>query len=280
MKGVILILCICLLMIKCTVKEGPFSPSLIRVVDEITNMNPDNKIVQVITSELNGHNILYLTSSNTYNPDFVDGYFIYKGRLITYFQTDSINRRNLVNEKELLRFKDNIHGYKNAYYSSVNSEPTQELFEVNKNNIIRVKDIRRFVDCDCKANKTTVFFNNNLEHTLHAYIKNNPAVLYEVRFWQQGKKQFVFWRPMPYYDRDKYDGYLFWGNHLVVLYGTKYAGGLLRKTWIIKGKAIPKFRYKSIKDWNYPFPLKLEILSNGSIKTIPINEGFFIRDIL
>ena len=73
------------------------------------------------------------------------------------------------------------------------------------------------MDCDCKANKTTVFFNNNLEHTLHAYIKNNPAVLYEVRFWQQGKKQFVFWRPMPYYDRDKYDGYLFWGNHLVVL---------------------------------------------------------------
>lgn len=158
-------------MIKCTVKEGPFSPSLIRVVDEITNMNPDDKVVQVIASELNGHNILYLTSSNTYNPDFVDGYFIYKGRLITYFQTDSINRRNLVNEKELLRFKDNIHGYINAYYSSVNSEPTQELFEVNKNNIIRVKDIRRFVDCDCKANKTTVFFNNNLEHTLHAYIK-------------------------------------------------------------------------------------------------------------
>ena len=64
-------------MIKCTVKEGPFSPSLIRVVDEITNMNPDNKVVQVIASELNGHNILYLTSSNTYNPDFVDGYFIW-----------------------------------------------------------------------------------------------------------------------------------------------------------------------------------------------------------
>ena len=132
-------------MIKCTVKEGPFSPSLIRVVDEITNMNPDNKVVQVIASELNGHNILYLTSSNTYNPDFVDGYFIYKGRLITYFQTDSINRRNLVNEKELLRFKDNIHGYINAYYSS---KPFNKIkiIDKGKNRILQFYLNKELVD--------------------------------------------------------------------------------------------------------------------------------------
>lgn len=79
MKGYILILSICLLMINCTVKEGPFSPSLIRLVDEMIKKNPDNKVIQIRASELNGHNVLYLTSLNTYNPDFLDGYFIYKG---------------------------------------------------------------------------------------------------------------------------------------------------------------------------------------------------------
>lgn len=280
MKGCILTLCICLLMINCSVKEKPFSPSLIRLVDEMIKRNPDYKVIQIRASELNGHNVLYLTGTNTYNPDFLDGYFIYKGRLITYFQTDSINRRNLINEKELLQFKDSIRGYKNVYSYRGNSEPKQEMFEVSNKNITEVKDIRRFMARDSKANKTTIFLNKNLEHILHAYIDNNPAVLYEVRFWQQDKKQFVFWRPMPYYDKDKYDGYYFWGSHLVVLYGTKYAGGLLRKTWIKKGKTISKFRYKSIRDWTYPFPLKLEVLSNGSIKNLPIDEGFFVIDSL
>lgn len=280
MKGYILVLGICLLMLNCTVKEEPYSPSLIRLVDEMVKRNPDKKVIQIRASELNGHNVLYLTIVNTYNPDFLDGYFIYKGRLITYYQTDSINRRNLINEKYLLRFKDSIPGYKNVYSYHANSEPIQELFEVSKKNITRVKDMRIFMNCDCKANKITIFSNKNLEDTLHMYINENPAVLYEVRFWQQGKKQFVFWRPMPFYDKDKYDGYLFWGNHLVVLYGTKYDGGLLRKTWIKKGKSIPKVRYNSIKDWNFPFPLKLEVLSNGAIKNIPIDEGFFVRDSL
>ena len=97
MRIYILVLGILLSLINCTVKEGPFSPSLTKTLDYIIKNHPNYKVIQIQASEINGHNLLYVSSLNTYNPNFLDGYFIYKDRLITYFQTDSINRPYIVN---------------------------------------------------------------------------------------------------------------------------------------------------------------------------------------
>lgn len=277
MKSNILVWGLCMLMINCTVKEEPFSPSLIKLVDDMIKRS-DRPVIIIQASEINGHNLIFLTSSMAYDPDFLDGYYIYKDRLITYFQTDSINRCNLVNQKYLQNFKDSIHGFRNVYFGI--SEPIEETFEVNGKQIVRVRDARRLMIVNKKTNKNNIFINKYLEHTLLEYIHNNPSVLYEVRFWQENMRQYVFWRPMPFYDKDKYDGYFFLGKQLVVLYGTKYAGKLLKNTWIKRGQTIPKFRYNSIKDWNFPFPVKLEVLSDGKIKTLSVSDGFFLRDSL
>lgn len=85
---------------------------------------------------------MYVSSLNTYSPNFLDGYFIYKDRLITYFQTDSINRPYIVNRNQLHLFKGSIDKYKNALTSNINSEPIQEIFEIkDKKNIVKIKNI-------------------------------------------------------------------------------------------------------------------------------------------
>lgn len=91
--------------------------------------------------------------------------------------------------------------------------------------------------------------------------------MYELRFIKKQNRQFVTLRSMISYDKDEYDGYFFRNGCLVVLYGTKNAPKLLDYTWIKKNAwGIPNFRHQTIKDWNYPYPLKFEILSNGHIK--------------
>ena len=279
MRIYILVLGICLSLINCTVKEGPFSPSLTKTLDYIIKKHPNYKVIQIQASEINGHNLLYVSSLNTYNPNFLDGYFIYKDRLITYFQTDSINRPYIVNRNQLHLFKGSIDKYKNALTSSINSEPIQEIFEIkDKKNIVKIKK-HSYLTCNTnEVNNCNIILNKHLERLLTSYICNNPAVLYELRFWQQDKRQYVFWRPMPLYDKDKYDGYFYLGNQLIVLYGTKYSDKLLNGTWIKNERTIPKVRYTIINDWDFPYLLKLEVLRNGSIRIVSTEEGFFVRD--
>jgi hypothetical protein len=49
-------------------------------------------------------------------------------------------------------------------------------------------------------------------------------------------------------------------------------------TWIIiqTEEGIPHFRHVTIKKWDYPYSLKMEILSNGKVRILSFEEGFFI----
>ena len=80
-----------------------------------------------------------------------------------------------------------------------------------------------------------------------------------------------------YYDKNKYDGYFFRDGNLVVIYGIDASENFLDKTWIKKdNRGIPNFKYRTIDEWNYPYPLKLEIFSNGNVKELSLSEGFAI----
>lgn len=106
-------------------------------------------------------------------------------------------------------------------------------------------------------------------------------MLYELRFCIKDSKQYVMFRSMPFYDKEKYDGYFYRNGYLIVLYGADHSGELLDSTWIKKEKiGIPSVRYTSINEtlWNFPFPEKIEILPDGHLKRLSIEEGFFIRD--
>ena len=109
--------------------------------------------------------------------------------------------------------------------------------------------------------------NNGLfDYSLHM-AGNNNGYVWGVRYSDK----------MAHAYKNKYDGYFFRDGNLVVIYGIDASENFLDKTWIKEdNRGIPNFKYRTIDEWNYPYPLKLEIFSNGNVKELSLSEGFAI----
>lgn len=83
-------------MTSCVAKDGPFSPSLAMVLDGIINKNPEYNVIQIQASKLEGHELLFITCLHNYNPKMIESYYIYKNKLVTYFQTDENDRSYII----------------------------------------------------------------------------------------------------------------------------------------------------------------------------------------
>ena len=258
----------------CTIKKEPFSPSLQYVLNQFSKEHPEYNVIQIQVSEINNYNLLFMTGLGAYDPDMIDGYYIYNGKLITYFQTDSLDRTHIVDTKVLKKYSGKIDGYRNVFQSKGITEPIQRAFFItNENRIVRIPkgfsllSKRGYVD-------TNVIKNTGLKKFLHNYIENAPSVLYELRFKQEKGKQYVIFRPMIFYDSSKLNGYFFWNGHLIVLYDLKQSGDLLNKQNILHSHTIPNYRSLLIDDWNFPYPIKLEIINDKAIKELSLDEGY------
>ena len=270
------------LLTSCLSKHDPLSPSLTTVVDSFINKHPSWDVIKIIASKPAEHDLLDIIGQPTYDPNMIDGYCIYKNRLLTYYQTDSLDRSSLIDTTHLLRYNGQIENYKNMYLFSFNCEPHTEVYEIkDKDKLSLIKN-----PSDLKYNRkhttaSNVVKNKELNEFINTYIYYNIDMLYELRFCIKDSKQYVMFRSMPFYDKEKYDGYFYRNGYLIVLYGADHSGELLDSTWIKKEKiGIPSVRYTSINEtlWNFPFPEKIEILPDGHLKRLSIEEGFFIRD--
>lgn len=260
----------------CTIKKEPFSPSLQYVLNQFSKEHPEYNVIQIQVSKINNYNLLFMTGLGAYDPDMIDGYYIYNGKLITYFQTDSLDRTHIVDTKVLKKYSGKIDGYRNVFQSKGITEPIQRAFFItNENRIVRIPkgfsllSKRGYVD-------TNVIKNTGLKKFLHNYIENAPSVLYELRFKQEKGKQYVIFRPMIFYDSSKLNGYFFWNGHLIVLYDLKQSGDLLNKQNILHSHKIPNYRSLLIDDWNFPYPIKLEIINDEAIKELSLEEGYLL----
>lgn len=260
----------------CTIKKEPFSPSLQYVLNQFSKEHPEYNVIQIQVSKINNYNLLFMTGLGAYDPNMIDGYYIYNGKLITYFQTDSLDRTHIVDTKVLKKYSGKIDGYRNVFQSKGITEPIQRAFFItNENRIVRIPkgfsllSKRGYVD-------TNVIKNTGLKKFLHNYIENAPSVLYELRFKQEKGKQYVIFRPMIFYDSSKLNGYFFWNGHLIVLYDLKQSGDLLNKQNILHSHKIPNYRSLLIDDWNFPYPIKLEIINDEAIKELSLEEGYLL----
>ena len=270
-------LLVLLLMLNCTSTKWPFNQSLKNVIDKFIQMYPNGDVIQVQSSKIGTHELLIITNRKSYDPDMIDGYCIYKTKLITYYQTDSTNRDSIVRIDRLLKYEGKINGYKNAYATNVSFEPKQEIYKIfNKDSIVQIKDISKLKFSDMPQSEN-VIANKELNEIINSYIYQLASVLYELKFIRKGNRSFVTLRSMPFYDKKEYDGYFYRDGHLIVLYGVNQSRNILERKWI-KGTegGIPHFRHVTIKRWNYPYPLKMEILSNGKVRILSLEEGFFI----
>ena len=270
------------LLTSCLPKHGALSLSLSTVVDSFISKHPSWDVIELIASKLDGHDLLFIVGEPTYFPEFIDGYCIYKNRLLTYYQTDSLDRSSLIDTTYMQRYNGDIENYKDTYKFPCNSEPSQEIYVIKNNNELVLVDDSVKLKFNRKLTKgNNVIKNKELNEFINSYIYNKIDVLYELRFCIKDSKQYVMFRSMPFYDKEKYDGYFYRNGYLIVLYGADHSGELLDSTWIKKEKiGIPSVRYTSINEtlWNFPFPEKIEILPDGHLKRLSIEEGFFIRD--
>ncbi|EID33286.1 MULTISPECIES: hypothetical protein [unclassified Prevotella] len=260
----------------CTIKKEPFSPSLQYVLNQFSKEHPEYNVIQIQVSKINNYNLLFMTGLGAYDPDMIDGYYIYNGKLITYFQTDSLDRTHIVDTKVLKKYSGKIDGYRNVFQSKGITEPIQRAFFItNENRIVRIPKGFSLLSKGGYVD-TNVIKNTGLKKFLHNYIENAPSVLYELRFKQEKGKQYVIFRPMIFYDSSKLNGYFFWNGHLIVLYDLKQSGDLLNKQNILHSHKIPNYRSLLIDDWNFPYPIKLEIINDEAIKELSLEEGYFL----
>lgn len=260
----------------CTIKKEPFSPSLQYVLNQFSKENPGYNVIQIQVSKINNYNLLFMTGLGAYDPDMIDGYYIYNGKLITYFQTDSLDRTHIVDTKVLKKYSGNIDGYRNVFQSKGITEPIQRAFLItNENRIVRIPKGFSLLSKGGYVD-TNVIKNAGLKKFLHNYIENAPSVLYELRFKQEKGKQYVIFRPMIFYDSSKLNGYFFWNGHLIVLYNLKQSGDLLNKQKLLHSHTIPNYRSLFIDDWNFPYPVKLEVINDNALKELSLEEGYFL----
>jgi hypothetical protein len=260
----------------CTIKKEPFSPSLQYVLNQFSKEHPEYNVIQIQVSKINNYNLLFMTGLGAYDPDMIDGYYIYNGKLITYFQTDSLDRTYIVDTKVLKKYSGKIDGYRNVFQSKGITEPIQRAFLItNENRIVRIPKGFSLLSKGGYVD-TNIIKNTGLKKFLHNYIENAPSVLYELRFKQEKGKQYVIFRPMIFYDSSKFNGYFFWNGHLIVLYNLKQSGDLLNKQNILHSHKIPNYRSLLIDDWNFPYPIKLEIINDKAVKELSLEEGYFL----
>ena len=258
----------------CTIKKEPFSPSLQYVLNQFSKEHPEYNVIQIQVSKINNYNLLFMTGLGAYDPDMIDGYYIYNGKLITYFQTDSLDRTHIVDTKVLKKYSGKIDGYRNVFQSKGITEPIQRAFLItNENRIVRIPKGFSLLSKGGYVD-TNVIKNAGLKKFLHNYIENAPSVLYELRFKQEKGKQYVIFRPMIFYDSSKLNGYFFWNRHLIVLYNLKQSGDLLNKQKLLHSHKIPNYRSLFIDDWNFPYPIKLEVINDNALKELSLEEGY------
>lgn len=245
------------------------------MLNQFSKEHPEYNVIQIQVSKINSYNLLFITGLGAYDPDMIDGYYIYNGKLITYFQTDSLDRTHIVDTKVLRKYSGKIDGYRNVFQSKGITEPIQRAYLItNENKIARIPKGFSLLSKGGRYVDTNVIKNTGLKKFLHSYIENNPSVLFELRFKQEKGRQYVIFRPMIFYDSSKLNGYFFWNGHLIVLYNLKQSGDLLNKQNILHSHTIPNYRSLLIDDWNFPYPIKLEIINDKAIKELSLDEGY------
>lgn len=273
-----LLFAIFILFTSCVAKDSPFSPSLAKVLDGIIGKTHNFDVIQVIASKLEEHDLLIITCVPGYNPKVMDGYYIYKDKLITYYQTDSTDRSDIIDTKYLYKYEGNIPNYIDVYEKLIFCEPKQYLYEIidgRKLTVVNNQKSLGFRKNEIKGDN--VIKNKQLNKILNDFIYSNVEVLYELRFKTINKKHYAIIRSGIYYGKDKYKGYFYRDGNLIVLYGDSPSEDILDKTQILTNKqGIPNYKYGTIDEWNYPYPLKFEILPNGNLRKLSFSEGFAI----
>ena len=257
----------------------PFSPALQNVIDSFIMNHPSGNVIILNVSQIEEHSFLFIQNSDGYSQEAMDGYWHYKSKLITYYQTDSVDRSSIVNLKMLEKYDGPIEGYNDVYEVRTIFEPSGELFLIKDNDTFINLDDEKAPELSFKSiTQNNVITNKSINEELNKYIEKSRSVLYEVRFYLHSGKQYVSFRGMDYYDKDIYDGFFYRDGYPIVLYGIHQFSNILNVDSIERPEGgIPNRKHHTLRDRfkSYPFPKMYEIRKNGDLKP-DVEDAFII----
>ena len=95
-------------------------PSLDSILCEFMNKNGENDVYHINIYRINEKDIVSISNGYTYDKHFVDGYFFFRGKLVTYCYFDNRIRRDIIYNENTQLFTDTINGYPEK--SSINAD--------------------------------------------------------------------------------------------------------------------------------------------------------------
>lgn len=252
--------------------------SLEDILISFIDSNEKFDVYSIYLSRIDGVDYINISTSNHYQKNFTDGYFFLKGKLITYYATDSLDRKEVIHYSNTNKFNngDTIVGYKGSFEGNIEVKSKSFLI-LSKDSIIPTDNLQ--ISRDTKQIAGSNGINNKIiNRILNNYIKQIPSVLYEVNFFNRSNKHYISIRYAFYYDRRYIDAYFYRDGYLVVLYNVERMHGIdLIKEDEVKcfRGFIPNYKEGPILYWNLPEPKVFEIISVDSIKAVDNTEDIF-----
>lgn len=267
---------VCLLLFGCSANH-PFNEELIATLDGYISRHPQAGVINTTMSMIDGHNLIVFNNKGNFcDKKLVDGYFVHDNKIITYYQTDSINRNPMINLDAMNKdvdSLDNLLGEKLAYEND-----QREVYEILTNGTIKSIPLDT-VFSQRIITGNNVITNNRLNDIINRFITNRIDVTYGLNFRKVGDRVYVELISGMTYDKNQYDGYFLRDGKLVVLYGTTNAENLMDDSWIKKtDSGIPGYRYSAYGSWQFlwPRPVWLTVYSNGDIEECNMEDVFDI----
>lgn len=181
----------------------------------------DSKLYSLNFYEMGGRMLFNILESKNYSPDFMDGYFYYKGKVVLYCKYNCICIDELIDEQMAFKAQDSIPNVKTDKSIVYCEDPDIRLYEFFQDgNIEEIKDD----ESDKKwnypvARDVNVIKSNTLNSILNAFINRTNGLLYELRFSNIYGHDYVSLRQAKSYDADSIQGYFHRNGYTIILYG-------------------------------------------------------------
>ena len=275
MKKLLLFLILALVLIGCVSSNNTTNRNMCPVLDSImnifTNKCKDDKIFHIKFYRINHSDIISISNAYAYDKNFVDGYFFYKDRLVTYCFFDNREREDIIYTENCLDFTDTITGYSEKSTIVADFEPYNEKYLLRSTTEIKPLEPQYIQKNWELATDTNVINNTSLNCLLNDYINKNPSVLYDLRFNYIGKNYYVSITGREYYDSNN-SGYFIRNGHLVVIYSLEN----IQNTNLLQvdelrndNRNLLNYRKAQIELWTMPYTQKYQFFKGDSIKQIP-----------
>ena len=270
----VILLVLCFVSCKHEGLQWTLAPKLNKILEDYIIATPQDSIISVTFSRINGMNLVFISAGNRYDKRRVEKKKKKGDKLIVIYVTNDMDLKPYINKDSLSVFNGKIQGYtelsESKEYIKDNNPHTKVYRMISQDSITtRIGPTEHsFI-----AKDNNVIHSRETNKIINDYINTYPSVLYLLKMRIiDGRLYFVIEKSQ-FYEKKNLSGFFYRNNHLIALYNVNDADNtLISKDSIIPAKVIKGFRESTLGlDWMLNFPEYYVISRNTPIR---FNDNF------